>query len=163
MLRTSVSPTVIKGGFRFNVIPADAMATLDVRLLPDEDPTVFAESLRRLIDDSAVELTLGESGGRKPTRPSSLGTEMFRALERAQQRLFPAAATLPMMLTGATDSAQLRAKGAQAYGLGSLASDEDSARVHGNDERVSIDGLGKFLEFVWWAVTDVAAATGKDE
>lgn len=158
MLRTSVSPNVIKGGFRVNVIPADASATLDVRFLPDEDQEAFAEMLRKLINDPAIELAMAERGGRKPSAPSRLDTEMFHALERTQQKMFPGAATLPMMLTGATDSAQLRAKGVQAYGLGSVTSDDDSARVHGNDERLSIDGLGKFLEFVWWAVVDVAAA-----
>ena len=158
MLRTSLSPNVIKGGFRFNVIPADATATLDVRFLPDEDQEAFAETLRKVIDDPAVEVALAEPGSRKPSPPSRIDTEMFQALERAQRRLFPEASTLPMMLTGATDSAQLRSKGVQAYGLGSLSSDDDSARVHGNDERLSVDGLGKFLEYVWWSVIDVAAA-----
>jgi acetylornithine deacetylase/succinyl-diaminopimelate desuccinylase-like protein len=68
------------------------------------------------------------------------------------------AVTLPVMLTGATDSAQLRAKGVQAYGLGSVVTDEERARVHGNDERLSVDGIGKFVEFVYRAVVDVAAA-----
>jgi hypothetical protein len=85
---------------------------------------------------------------------------MFAALERAQQKTFPGVVTLPVMLTGATDSAQLRQKGAQAYGLGSVATDQDRARVHGNDERLSIEGLGKFVEFLYRAVTDVAAARG---
>ena len=158
MLRTSVSPNMIKGGFRLNVIPGDASASLDVRFHPDEDQEAFAESLRKLIDDPAVEVALAAPGSRKPTPPSRLDTEMFRALERAQKKLFPGAATLPSMLTGATDSAQIRAKGVQAYGLGSMSSDDDSSRVHGNDERTSIEGLGKFLEFVWTAVVDVAAA-----
>ena len=158
MLRTSVSPNVIKGGFRVNVIPADASATMDVRFLPDEDQEAFAESLRKLINDPAIEVALAERGSRKPSDPSRLDTDMFRALERTQQKLFPGAATLPMMLTGATDSAQLRAKGVQAYGLGSVSSDNDSSRVHGNDERIAIAGLGKFLEYVWWTVIDVAAA-----
>jgi hypothetical protein len=39
-----------------------------------------------------------------------------------------------------------------------MTSDDDSARVHGNDERLSVAGLGRFLEYVWWAVVDVAAA-----
>jgi acetylornithine deacetylase/succinyl-diaminopimelate desuccinylase-like protein len=163
MLRTSVSPTIIKGGFRFNVIPADATATLDVRFLPNEEQDAFAETLRKVIDDPAIEVALAEPGSRKPSAPSRIDTEMFRALERAQRKLFPEASTLPMMLTGATDSAQLRAKGVQAYGLGSLATDEDSARVHGNDERLSIEGIGKFLEYVWWSVTDVAAAKGESQ
>jgi acetylornithine deacetylase/succinyl-diaminopimelate desuccinylase-like protein len=82
---------------------------------------------------------------------------MFAALEAAQKQVFPAAATLPIMLTGATDSAQLREKGVQAYGLGYMATEEDRRRVHGNDERTSIEGLGKFVQFLWIAVTDVAA------
>jgi len=157
MLRTSISPTIIKGGFRNNVIPGDALATLDVRALPDEDMDRFAATLRELIDDPAVEV-VPAGKGRPATAPSRLDTEMFAALERAQKRVFPEAVTLPMMLTGATDSAQLRAKGVQAYGIGSMATEEESARVHGNDERLSIEGLGKFLEFVYWAVIDIAAA-----
>lgn len=163
MLRTSVSPNVIRGGFRFNVIPADATATLDVRFLPDEDQDAFAGMLRKVIDDPAIEIALAEPGSRKPGAPSRIDTEMFRALERTQRKLFPDASTLPMMLTGATDSAQLRAKGVQAYGLGSVASDEDSARVHGNDERLSVEGIGKFLEYVWWSVIEVAAAKGENQ
>ncbi|MEK7674447.1 MAG: M20/M25/M40 family metallo-hydrolase [Verrucomicrobiota bacterium] len=158
MLRTSISPTIIKGGFRSNVIPGDALATLDVRALPDEDMEAFAKLLRELIDDPAVEVVPSAGRGRPAQPPSKLDTEMFAALERTQQRLFPEAVTLPMMLTGATDSAQLRAKGVQAYGVGSVSSDQDSARVHGNDERLSIDGLGKFLEFLYGAVVEVAAS-----
>ncbi len=160
MLRTSISPTVFKAGFRNNVIPGDATATLDVRWLPDEDQEAFAQVLRRLIDDPAVEVAMAETGGRKPSPPSRLDTELFRALERVQQRMFPEAATLPVMLTGATDSAQLRAKGVQVYGIGNVSTEEDSARVHGNDERTSVAGLRKFLEFVWWTVIDVAGAGG---
>ena len=158
MLRTSISPNIIKSGFRFNVIPADGLATLDVRWVPDENVDQFVAMLKKLIDDPAVELVLAEPGSRKPTAPSRIDTEMFRAMERAQQKLFPGAVTLPLMLTGATDSAQLRAKGVQAYGIGSVFSEEDSARVHGNDERVSLEGLGKFLEYVYESVIAVAGA-----
>ena len=63
-----------------------------------------------------------------------------------------------MMLTGATDSAQLRAKGVRAYGLGGVAGDDDRSRVHGHDERFSMEGMGTFVEFIYSAVFDVAAA-----
>jgi acetylornithine deacetylase/succinyl-diaminopimelate desuccinylase-like protein len=156
MLRTSIAPTIIKGGFRNNVIPAEAEATLDVRALPDEDIDAMVATLRQLIDDPAVAVM--PPRGRPIAPPSELDTDMFRALEQAQAKLFPSAVTLPVMLTGATDSAQLRAKGVQAYGLGSVVTDEERARVHGNDERLSVDGIGKFVEFVYRAVVDVAAA-----
>ena len=159
MLRTSISPNIIKGGFRGNVIPGDAEATLDVRALPDEDMDAFLSTLRAVIDDPAVEVIpqWGEDA-RPVTPPSKLDTEMFRALERGQKRMFPKAITLPTMLTGATDSAQLRAKGVQCYGIGSLATEEDANRIHGNDERLSISGLRPFLEFLYSVVVDVAAA-----
>ena len=155
MLRTSIVPTIIKGGFRSNVIPGDAEATLDVRAVPDEDIEALAKSLRKLINDPAVEVVPPAARGRPATPPSKLDTEMFGALENAQTRLFPGTITVPLMLTGATDSAQLRAKGVQAYGLGSVA---EVSVAHGNDERISVDGLGKFVEFIYWAVIEVAAS-----
>jgi acetylornithine deacetylase/succinyl-diaminopimelate desuccinylase-like protein len=157
MLRTSVSPTIFKAGFRNNVIPGDALATLDVRALPDENMTNFVQMLRELINDPAVEV-VPAGAGRPATPPSRFDTEMFAALERAQKAIFPEAVTIPIMLTGATDSAQLRAKGVQCYGVGSVVTDGETTRVHGNDERLSISGLGRFLEFLYRAVTDVAAA-----
>ena len=158
MLRTSIVPTIIKGGFRSNVIPGEAEATLDVRAVPDEDIDALAAALRKLINDAAVEVIPPASRGRPATPPSKLETDMFRALESTQAKLFPGTATLPLMLTGATDSAQLRAKGVQAYGLGSVAGDRERASVHGNDERISVEGLGKFVEFIYWTVIDVAAS-----
>jgi acetylornithine deacetylase/succinyl-diaminopimelate desuccinylase-like protein len=159
MLRTSISPNIIKGGFRGNVIPGDAEATLDVRALPDEDMEAFLSTLRAVIDDPAVEIVKqGGEDERPVTSPSPLDSELFRALERGQQRMFPKAITLPTMLTGATDSAQLRAKGVQCYGIGSVATEEDANRIHGNDERLSISGLRTFLEFLHSVVMDVAAA-----
>jgi acetylornithine deacetylase/succinyl-diaminopimelate desuccinylase-like protein len=157
MLRTSIVPTIIKGGFRSNVIPGDAEATLDVRALPDEDIDALAAALRKLINDPAVEVIPPPARGRPATPPSKLETDMFRALEGAQAKLFPGTVTLPLMLTGATDSAQLRAKGVQAYGLGTVAGDRERASIHGNDERISVEGLGKFVEFIYWAVVEIAA------
>ena len=157
MLRTSISPNIIQGGFRFNVIPAEAEATLDVRALPDENVEAFMTELRRVIEDPAVELTPLQSLW--PSTPqSSINSEMFRALEKAQAQVFPGTATLPVMLTGATDSASLRAKGVQAYGIGPTVTDEDISRMHGNDERQSVEGLGKFVEFLYHAAVEVAAA-----
>jgi acetylornithine deacetylase/succinyl-diaminopimelate desuccinylase-like protein len=113
--------------------------------------------LKQVINDPNIEV-VSAGGSRPATPPSRLDTEMFAALERAQKKMFPEAVTLPMMLTGATDSAQIRAKGVQAYGVGSLVTDAETGRVHGNDERLSIAGLGKFIEFLYAAVIDVAAA-----
>ena len=157
MLRTSISPNILAGGFRFNVIPSEASATLDVRALPDEDIEALMAEMRAVMDDPAVALSLAEAFW-PATPPSPLDSEMFRALENAQKAVFPGVVTLPVMLTGATDSASLRAKGVPSYGIGPVVTEEDGSRMHGNDERLSIEGLGKFVEFLYHAVVEVASA-----
>jgi len=62
------------------------------------------------------------------------------------------------MQVGATDSAQLRAKGVQAYDIGTVLSLEDLKRIHGNDERIQIAGFGKFVQFLFTATADLAGA-----
>jgi acetylornithine deacetylase/succinyl-diaminopimelate desuccinylase-like protein len=158
MLRTSIVPTIIKGGFRVNVIPADAQATLDVRALPDEDIDELIATVRKIFNDPKIEIVRIARAERPAGAPSSIHNEMFEALERAQAEIFPGALTIPLMTTGATDSAQLRAKGVQAYGIGAPGSDDDLLRVHGNDERLSLNALGKFVDYLYMVVIDVAAS-----
>src|SRR5436309_5133140 len=102
MLRTSLVPTIIKGGFRINVIPADAEATLDVRALPDENMDALKASLARLINDPAVEISSTPGNQRPATPPSGLDNDGFHALEKAQQKVFPGVQTIPIMQVGAT-------------------------------------------------------------
>ena len=159
MLRTSLVPTIINGGFRSNVIPADAEARLDVRALPDEDMTALKAQLSRLINDPQVQIIDAEQQNARPaTPPSGLSTAAFHALEQAQQKVFPDALTIPLMQVGATDSSELRAKGVQAYGIGSPMTAEDLKRIHGNDERIEIAGLGKFVQFLYVTTVNLAGA-----
>ncbi len=159
MLRTSIVPTIIKGGFRENVIPAEAEATLDVRAVPDEDIPALMDTMMKMIDDPHVVVSRTVGGQQRPASPpSAIDNEIFHALERAQAKVWPEAITLPLMQTGATDSAQLRAKGVQAYGIGIPLSDDDLRRVHGNNERISLDALGKFTDYLYTVVVDVAGS-----
>ncbi len=159
MLRTSLVPTIIKGGFRSNVIPAEAEARFDVRALPDENMDALKAELDRLINDSAITFVDAENVNQRPaTPPSGLETDGFHALERAQQKVFPGVPTIPIMQVGATDSAQLRAKGVQAYDIGTVMSADDLKRVHGNDERIQIAGFGKFVQFLYTATAEIAGA-----
>jgi len=152
ILRTSVVPTILKGGFRSNVIPSEAEATLDIRALPDEDMPKFYEYLKKIINDPSVEVVANRGGGREPGAPSRIDSDMFRAFEAVQREMFPSAVTLPAMLTGATDNAQLRAKGVQAYGFGPIVEEKDAASgggAHGDDERLIESSLYKEVEFLW--------------
>jgi acetylornithine deacetylase/succinyl-diaminopimelate desuccinylase-like protein len=159
LLRTSVVPTVVDGGFRMNVIPSEAEAVLDIRALPGEDPDAFYEEIAALVDDPNVEI-IPFPIYRPPGPPSSIDNEMFRAFESATARMFPSAVTLPSMLTGATDMSNLRAKGVQCYGIGPIRDVADIAAgggAHGDDERILEGSLIKLVQFLWYAVGEVAA------
>ena len=159
ILRTSVVPTVINIGFRTNVIPSQGEATLDVRALPDEDLAKFYEQLRRVINDKSVEIVPTDFGRRPASPPSRLDTEMFRALESVTKSMYPGAIVLPSMLTGATDMAQLRGKGVQAYGIGPVVDEKEGAlgSAHADDEKLAEASLYQFVEFQLRAVLLVAA------
>ncbi len=158
MVRTSVVPTMLKAGYKSNVIPPSAEATLDVRALPDEDLGKFREMLAEIINDPQVKVVAEDTSLSMPAAPpSKLGTEMFAALERAQKEVSPQAITLPAMTTGATDSSFLRTKGVQAYGIGVPRTEEENRGVHGNDERIEAKQLGLFVRYLFAAVTEVSA------
>ncbi len=159
MLRTSVVPTMLQGGFRINVIPSQAEAGLDIRALPNEKIDEFYADLLGVVNDPDIEL-VPYTRTRPPADPSRMDNEMFHALEKVTKQLFPGAITLPLMLTGATDMAQIRAKGMQAYGFGPIRNPEDFAAgrgPHGDDERISEEALTKLVQFLWYAVLEVAA------
>ncbi len=160
MMRTSITPTIIKGGFRLNVIPAEAEAFLDVRALPDENFEKLLAEIRRVIADPTVDVIDTRAGRRPACPPSRLDSEMFHALERVQRQMYSGAITLPSMLTGATDMSALRVRGVQAYGFGPLVDEAESGLggAHADDERLPISSLEKLAEFLWRAVLEVAAA-----
>ena len=158
MLRTSVVPTMLKAGVGANVIPSEAEATLDIRALPDEDVDRFYAEMTKVIADPAVKIVpLPQT--RPPSPASKLETEMYRVMEQVAKAIYPGAAVLPSMSTGASDQAQLRAKGIQSYGIGpgSTESDELNYPAHGDVERLAESSLYPFVQYVWNVVTKVAA------
>jgi len=160
VLRTSIVPTIFQGGFRSNVIPSEATANLDIRALPDEDMAKLYNEMRRQIDDPAVEIQSTCRDQRAPSPPSRLDTSMFQALERTQKKMFPDAITVPAMLTGATDMAQLRVKGVEAYGFGPIV-DEQEYELHGahsDQERMLESSIYSMVQFLWFTVLDIAAS-----
>jgi acetylornithine deacetylase/succinyl-diaminopimelate desuccinylase-like protein len=160
MLRTSVSPNIFTGGYRSNVIPSEARATLDVRALPDEDPAKFLEQVKQVVNDPAVEVRFTGQNERPAGRDARLDNEVFKALEAAATRVY-STITLPTMSTGATDMAQLRAKGVQCYGIGSATDFEDPPKgfgAHSDQERILESELHRFVRFNWDVITTVAGA-----
>ena len=157
-LRTSISPNMISGGYRVNVIPSEVEATLDVRALPDEDIERFMEQLRQVINDPAIEVIRAPGHSRPGAPPSRLNTEAFEVIEAAVKRHY-GVITLPTMSTGATDMAYLRGKGIESFGIGPMVDSEDGPKgfgAHSDQERILEEALHRFVRFNWDIVLELA-------
>ena len=158
MLHTSISPNIIQAGYQVNVIPSEARATLDIRALPGEDIEAFYAMMRKVINDPAIELVPETNNQRPAAAPSSISSDAYRSVEAAYRKIY-GVQTLPVMSTGATDMAFLRAKGVQCYGVGAMVDEEDAAKgfgAHSDQERILEEAIYKHTQFFWDAVTSIA-------
>ncbi len=158
MLHTSISPNIVQAGYQVNVIPSEAEATLDIRALPDENISAFYDLMRKVIDDPAIELIPDTRNARPGAAPSRMDSDAYHAIEAAFKRIY-GVTTIPVMSTGATDMAFLRAKGVQCYGVGPMVDEEDAAKgfgAHSDQERLLEEALYKHVQFFWNAVTSIA-------
>lgn len=156
VLRAGVSAVIVQGGIRGNVIPAEAVATLDVRTLPGQKVEDVVAALAGVVDDPLVEIAVAKRGEDAPA--SDFATPMFEALAAAARELDPGLAVAPYLSTGGTDSARLRRLGMQAYGvLPFPLAQDDEGRMHGHDERIPLAALEFGTRLVYGAVRKVAA------
>jgi acetylornithine deacetylase/succinyl-diaminopimelate desuccinylase-like protein len=160
MLRTSISPNIVQGGYRNNVIPSEARVTLDVRMRPDDDPDAFRAGIERLIADDQIDVVFNGYGSRPPGVMSPVDDPAFVAIERAILEHYDAP-VLPMMSTGATDMAFLRAKGIKCFGIGPAIDQEDGPLgfgAHSDQERIREAELYRFVRFHYDLVAELAGA-----
>jgi acetylornithine deacetylase/succinyl-diaminopimelate desuccinylase-like protein len=159
MTHTSLVPTIMTTGFRYNVIPSEAKATIDVRLHPDENQDAFLEQVRKVVNDPKVEVRWFRDRYR-PAGGSRLNTEAFTVIEGQIKKHYDTV-TLPTMGTGATDMAQIRSKGIQCYGIGPALDSEDGQKgfgAHSDQERILVAELHRFVRFQTDVVMELARA-----
>jgi hypothetical protein len=114
--------------------------------------------MEKVINDPAVKI-VPIPPVRPPSPASRLDTEMYRVMEQVAKTVYPGAAVLPSMSTGASDQAQLRARGVPSYGIGPAATEEDAINYppHGDVERLAEPSLYPFVQYVWNVVFQMAA------
>ncbi len=140
MVRTTFAVTMLRGSEKSNVIPPKATAQLDCRMLAGDDPEEIAAWVRDVIADEHVEVKIA----REPKIPnlSPPDTELYKAMADALQRRAPGVVVAPMILVAFTDNWVFRRCGLHGYGFSPfILDDAEIERVHGNDERISLENL----------------------
>jgi acetylornithine deacetylase/succinyl-diaminopimelate desuccinylase-like protein len=139
LIRNTISPTVLEGSNKTNVIPSHARAQLDCRLLPGEDPQQFVTTLEKVVDDPEVRFSILLNFS---PLASEVDTELFRAIRTVAEKYDPQAPVVPAVLGGFTDAHYFRRKGIVSYGFTGLPlAEDDTRRVHGTNERIPLASL----------------------
>ena len=145
VLRTTCVATRLDGGHANNALPQTAGANINCRLLPDERPDDVLDTIRRVVADTNVHLTITSPA--KPSPPSPLDPEVLEPIDSITAAMWPGAAVVPSMDTGASDCLFLRNAGMPVYGVSGVPLDYDDIRWHGRDERIRVSAFYQGLEF----------------
>jgi acetylornithine deacetylase/succinyl-diaminopimelate desuccinylase-like protein len=158
-LRTTCVATLLSAGTRVNALPAEARATVNCRILPDETAADVQATIARVLADPAIEITPTEEFGFGT--PSPLEGPAPAAIAKVAGHMWPGLPVIPFMSRGATDSRFVRARRIPAYGVSPIpVSDADARRAHGVDERIPASGLRTGVEFLHRLVLELAARGG---
>lgn len=169
IMRNTIAPTLMNAGFRANVIPGTAEATINFRIVPGTNVADLIGEMQKVVNDPRIEITVASNAAGQAGRsaevvarmskiaPSSQETELYRALVKQAQATYPGAAVTPYLFQAGTDSMPWRSRGVPVYGIYPYPIDaEDLSRMHGNDERVSVESLRTGTEMIYRTLVDVA-------
>ena len=162
MLRNTISLTMLGGSEQTNVIPGEAWANLDVRLLPGEDPPKFLESIRNVVADPNVTVTPLNSEFRV-ANSSPTSSALYQAIKEVSVQYFPGAPVLPRLSSGYTESQRYRPLGIAAYGFTPyVTTEEEGSTEHGNNERIRVEEVRRGPKILYDVLMKVAGTNSSD-
>ena len=168
IMRNTIAPVLMSAGFRSNVIPGSAEATINIRTIPGTSPASIIAELTRVVNDPRVEIKLASTPATAAAVAASANvvprilesptnTELYRALEREAKAQFPGVRVTPYLFQAGTDAAAWRSRDIPVYGIYPYAiSADELTRMHGNDERVSIESLKQGTDMIFRTLVSVA-------
>src|SRR5579863_103916 len=154
MLRTTCVATMLEGGHAVNALPQLAAANFNCRILPEDSTEYVQSTLKKVVADDQVKLTLVEDDGHSPILP--VNPEVMQAIRKISQTLWPGVPIVPTMSTGATDGRYLRVAGIPTFGIQGFFIDRDDVRAHGRDERMGVEAFYDGQNFLYELVKTLA-------
>jgi acetylornithine deacetylase/succinyl-diaminopimelate desuccinylase-like protein len=140
MVRNTIAPTILKAGSQINVIPSEAEALLDARILPGWTPEKFLGELRTIFGEEAAIEFINPSDALEADPQSPL----FNVITDVLKEHDPEAAVIPTLLTGGTDAKHVAMLGTKVYGFAPelyIPGFNGWSRIHGHDECISVDSI----------------------
>ena len=167
-IRTTTAPTIIKAGVKDNILPGKAEAVVNFRILPGDDLRSVYEMVLARIKDDRVKVsplegdTLEGASGWNPTPVADTESPYFLKLSRLVQQTYPEALVIPYLVSGATDArryATITENALRFYPV--KLSREELNRIHGVNERISIENCGRMVSFYIAYIQELSGMPGE--
>jgi acetylornithine deacetylase/succinyl-diaminopimelate desuccinylase-like protein len=157
MMRTTCVATMLNAGHAENALPQTATASINCRMLPDDNPENVLVNLKKVIADTSISVKCTYSSFVAPLSP--LRDDVRIAVEQVSASMWPEVKVSPIMSTGASDSKYLRRAGIPAYGISGMFTDMDDVRAHGKDERIGVKEFYQGIEFMYEFMRKISVAS----
>lgn len=147
LIRTTIAPTIFRAGTKVNVLPSQASAFLNIRLRPGDTVAGAVAQLEERISDERVQITVLD-GASEPSSVSPVDGEAFNMMAQTFRDVFPEALVAPALMVARTDSRHYGNLTESVFKITPvIMQNEDLKRVHGVNERLSVEGLGRAIQF----------------
>jgi acetylornithine deacetylase/succinyl-diaminopimelate desuccinylase-like protein len=160
IMRNTIAPVLMNAGFRGNVIPGSAEATINFRTIPGTTPEDLIAEIKKVIADPDIEIGLPRDAIRRPPssyKESPTDNPLYQALAHSAGKIWPGVPVTPYLFQAGTDAGAWRSRGVPVYGIYPYPiSNEDLSRMHGNDERVSVDSLDQGTNLIYQTLLEVS-------
>ncbi len=160
-LRTTTAPTIFNSGNKANVIPGNAEANLNVRILPGDSIDEVKKYLNKVVNNPAVKIEPAEGINREPSGISPTDSPGYRSIVSSYKEVYPEAKPVPSLMIGTSDSYHYQSRGLIQNGTYWVypwkATKEDLQRIHGTNERISKDDFLKMIDFYKNFITNASA------
>lgn len=148
ILRTTTAPTMLEGSIKENVLPKRARALVNFRILPGDTRESVLAHVKNAVADERVQVRAAEGISQDPSAVSDASGPGYKSIERSIRQIFPDAIVAPSLVLGATDSRYYQGLADGVYRFSPQRTrDEDRARIHGTNERLSVKNFGEAVRF----------------
>ncbi len=147
-IRTTTAPTMLSASSKENVLPPSATATVNFRIHPSDDIASVIERVERVLADERIRVERRPGFNSEPSPVSSTESRAWEVIGRSIREAAPEVIVAPGLVLGATDGRHYTGLADDVYRFApSWVKPEDTARIHGTDERVSVDNLVLYVRF----------------
>jgi acetylornithine deacetylase/succinyl-diaminopimelate desuccinylase-like protein len=167
IMRNTIAPVLMQAGFRGNVIPGSADATINFRTIPGTTPEDLIAEMKKVINDPNIDVAVpGDPSGNmrryqrlmSGVKDSPTDNPLYQALVHSSGKIWPGVPVTPYLFQAGTDAFAWRSRGVPVYGIYPYPiSNDDLSRMHGNDERVPLDSLEQGTNLIYQTLLEVAA------